>query len=105
MSARDALTETERAMLGYALDLAQDQIHSRGDEFTADDQAALDTLRRMADAGPDNTTPAAPGPGTCDCMETAPHPKLPCGHCAMDVCEDCKTCAACPHTCNEGGAT
>jgi len=57
------------------------------------------TARRMADAGPDNTTPNAPGPGTCDCMEPAPHPKLPCRHCAMDLCEDCKTCATCPHTC------
>jgi hypothetical protein len=45
--------------------------------------------------------PAGPA---CTCMAPAPHPKLPCGHCAMDLCEDCKTCAACPHTCNEGGA-
>jgi hypothetical protein len=47
--AASGLTTTERAILGYALDLAQDQIYARGDEFTDDDQAAVDTLRLMAD--------------------------------------------------------
>lgn len=46
-----------------------------------------------------------PEPATCYCIGPSSHRKLACSHCAMDLCEDCKTCAACPHTCNEGGAT
>ncbi|MGI5196548.1 hypothetical protein ACQEVY_23350 [Streptomyces sp. CA-288835] len=46
------LTEAERTMLGYALGLAQEQMYSRGDEFSADDQAAVDKLRRMAATDP-----------------------------------------------------
>jgi len=53
------LTTTERTMLHYALELAQDQIYSNGDEFTHDDQTALDTLRRVAD-GPDAATDTTP---------------------------------------------
>jgi len=41
------LSEAERTMLTYALDQAQEQIWV-GDGFTADDQAALDSLRRLA---------------------------------------------------------
>lgn len=44
------LSTTERDMLRYALDLAQEQMFSRGDEFTEDDQAAVDSLRRMTEA-------------------------------------------------------
>lgn len=54
------LSAAERTMLTYALDLAQDQIHSRGDEFTDDDQAAVDSLRRTAD----ETQPPASGSTT-----------------------------------------
>ncbi|MFJ2961214.1 hypothetical protein ACIPIC_02755 [Streptomyces collinus] len=43
------LSQTERGMLRYALDLAQEQMFSRGDEFGDGDQAAVDSLRRMAD--------------------------------------------------------
>ncbi|MFI7096810.1 hypothetical protein [Streptomyces lydicus] len=43
------LTTTERDMLRYALDLAQEKIYSRGDEFTDDDQNAVDSLRRLLD--------------------------------------------------------
>ncbi|WP_435246375.1 hypothetical protein [Streptomyces sp. NRRL F-5630] len=41
------LTETERRMLAYALDQAQEHIWSR-DGFTDEDQAAVDSLRRLA---------------------------------------------------------
>ncbi|MFE0800105.1 hypothetical protein [Streptomyces sp. NPDC058812] len=42
-----ALSPTERTMLGYALDQAQERIWSE-DGFTDEDQAALDSLRRLA---------------------------------------------------------
>lgn len=42
-----ALTEAERTMLVYALDQAQERIWSEGG-FTAEDQAAVDSLRRLA---------------------------------------------------------
>lgn len=42
------LSKTERDTLRFSLDLAQEQMFSRGDEFTDDDQAAVDSLRRMA---------------------------------------------------------
>lgn len=56
-----ALTEAERTMLAYALDQAQEHIWSR-DGFTAEDQAAVDSLRRLAavpaaEEQPDNETP------------------------------------------------
>lgn len=41
------LSGSERTMLGYALDLAEDQILTT-DGFTDEDQAAVDSLRRMA---------------------------------------------------------
>lgn len=41
-----SLTENERSMLGYALDLAQEKIWS-SDDFTEEDQDAVDSLRRM----------------------------------------------------------
>jgi hypothetical protein len=42
-----ALSPTERTMLTYALDQAQEHIWSR-DGFTDEDQAAVDSLRRLA---------------------------------------------------------
>ncbi|MFJ1653668.1 hypothetical protein ACIOC2_20220 [Streptomyces sp. NPDC088337] len=42
------LSTTERAMLRFALDLAQERMLSRGDEFTDDDEDAVESLRRMA---------------------------------------------------------
>ncbi|MFH8797081.1 hypothetical protein [Streptomyces sp. NPDC017941] len=48
-----ALTEAERTMLTYALDQAQEHIWSR-DGFTDDDQAAVTSLRRMADEAQQN---------------------------------------------------
>jgi hypothetical protein len=42
------LSKAERTMLTYALDQAQEHIWSR-DGFTDEDQAAVDSLRRMAD--------------------------------------------------------
>jgi hypothetical protein len=44
-----ALTAAERQFLRFALDLAQEQMFSRGDEFDSADEAALARLRRMAD--------------------------------------------------------
>ncbi|MFD5491595.1 hypothetical protein ACFWH4_01305 [Streptomyces sp. NPDC127091] len=41
-----ALTDIERQFLGFALDLAADEMASRGDEFNSDDEAALEKLRR-----------------------------------------------------------
>lgn len=44
------LTEAERTMLRYALDLMQEKIWSEGG-FTDEDQAAVDSLRARAAAG------------------------------------------------------
>lgn len=44
-----ALSDAERRMLAYALDLAQEKIWSE-DGFTDEDQTAVDSLRRLADA-------------------------------------------------------
>ncbi|MFC8423983.1 hypothetical protein ACFUN7_24410 [Streptomyces sp. NPDC057236] len=49
------LSDCEKAMLGFALEMAQEEIHARSLEFTADDKAALDSLRRMADETPAET--------------------------------------------------
>ncbi|CAL9369780.1 hypothetical protein [Streptomyces sp. enrichment culture] len=46
----EALSPAERTMLGYALDQAQERIWSE-DGFTDEDQAAVDSLRRLT-AGP-----------------------------------------------------
>jgi hypothetical protein len=43
-----ALSDRERAMLGFALEMAQEEIHARSLEFTDDDKSALDSLRRLA---------------------------------------------------------
>jgi hypothetical protein len=54
------LTEVERKMLEYALALAQDKIWSL-DGFTDEDQAAVHSLRRMADkTQPTQAKPATP---------------------------------------------
>jgi hypothetical protein len=45
------LGNDERAMLSFALDLADDQMASRGDEFTDEDQAAVSALRCLAAEG------------------------------------------------------
>lgn len=37
--------KSERTMLAFALDLAQEAIYSRGNEFSDEDQSALDRLR------------------------------------------------------------
>jgi hypothetical protein len=44
----DALTDTDRQFLTFALDLAGDQMASRGDEFGEEDAAAMEKLRRLA---------------------------------------------------------
>jgi hypothetical protein len=59
------LTDSERQFLAFALDLAQEQMFSRGDEFTDEDEAALKLLRRMADE-----TPAAE---VVPCVNPEPH--------------------------------
>jgi len=44
----EGLSESECTFLTFALDLAADQMASRGDEFEDEDEAALATFRRMA---------------------------------------------------------
>jgi hypothetical protein len=46
------LTASERLFLTYALELAADQMANRGDEFDENDEAALESLRTLAN-GPD----------------------------------------------------
>ena len=46
---REGLTVDERQFLTFALELAADQMASRGNEFDDADEAALKSLRRMAD--------------------------------------------------------
>ncbi|MYR84047.1 hypothetical protein GTY41_03585 [Streptomyces sp. SID685] len=43
-----ALTDREKAMLGFALEMAQEEIHARSLEVTDEDRAALEALRRLA---------------------------------------------------------
>ncbi|MFJ5893814.1 hypothetical protein [Streptomyces californicus] len=50
-----ALTDAERQFLTFALELAADQMASRGDEFDDEDEAALDKFRALA-----TPSPAAP---------------------------------------------
>ena len=67
------LTEPERRFLTFALDLAADRMLSE-DGFTGDDEAALESLRRMAAATrPDGNTP----------------PRCPDGPCAVSA-DDCR---------------
>ncbi|WP_405611255.1 hypothetical protein [Streptomyces sp. NBC_01508] len=54
------LTEAERQFLTFALDLAGDEMASRGDEFTDEDRAALGKFRRMAAAGSGGQAEAQP---------------------------------------------
>jgi hypothetical protein len=51
-----ALSEAERTMLAYALDQAQEKIWSE-DGFTDADQAAVDSLRRLAAEPEENSAP------------------------------------------------
>ncbi|MFJ8603418.1 hypothetical protein ACIREM_32870 [Streptomyces shenzhenensis] len=53
------LHDAERTMLTYALDQAQERIWSE-DGFTDEDQAAVDSLRRLAAGRSSTQTPAAP---------------------------------------------
>ncbi|MDT9688170.1 hypothetical protein Q5762_07340 [Streptomyces sp. P9(2023)] len=47
--AHPPLTDAERQFLTFALELAADQMYSRGDEFDDADDAAMARLRRIAD--------------------------------------------------------
>lgn len=51
----DALSAPERQLLAFALNLTANQMYSRGDEFTDEDDAALASLRRLTTARPDDT--------------------------------------------------
>jgi hypothetical protein len=42
------LSDRERGMLGFALEMAQEEIYARSLEFTDEDRAALERLRRLA---------------------------------------------------------
>lgn len=62
-----ALSEPERTMLRYALDQAQEAIWSQGG-FTEEDQAAVDSLRRLADEAQGTTCPGFETvPNRCGC--------------------------------------
>jgi hypothetical protein len=52
------LSDTDRKFLTFALDLAADQMASRGDEFDAEDEDSAERLRRVADETPQAETPA-----------------------------------------------
>lgn len=57
------LTDREKAMLGFALEMAQEEIHARSLEVTDEDRAALEGLRRLAEAQQD----AEPERGCAHC--------------------------------------
>ncbi|MFJ3984371.1 hypothetical protein [Streptomyces fungicidicus] len=46
---RGALRDREKAMLSFALEIAQEEIHARSLDITDQDKAALVSLRRMSD--------------------------------------------------------
>lgn len=69
-----ALTQTQRDMLRYALDLAEEQMLCVGDEFSEDDYAAVDSLRRLAAEPP----AAEEAELACTCGRTA---------CESDLCD------------------
>ncbi|MEU8756251.1 hypothetical protein AB0C88_37765 [Streptomyces chartreusis] len=62
-------TDSERTMLAYALDEAQEHIWSR-DGFTDEDQAAVDSLRARLNA-PTRPVPAPEAPAPHNTAETA----------------------------------
>jgi hypothetical protein len=64
-------------------------------------QYIADLLRQMADARkdtPEGETTQPANPDECTCM---PHRKFRCGHCEMDLCQDCGQCCGCD--CAKGG--
>lgn len=80
------LSAAERQFLTFALELAADEMASRGDEFDDEDDAALTTLRRMADETPQPETHRCGNcdgidPSTCltnpDRADEAQQPKTP----------------------------
>ncbi|MCI4045105.1 hypothetical protein [Streptomyces sp. TRM75563] len=83
---RAALTETERQLLGFALELAEEEIHARNLEIPEKDRAALTSLRRLAADAAAGVQPPTEGearrPGRCPvmipsvgrCEQNADHP-------------------------------
>lgn len=57
------LSDVERQFLTYALDLAADQMASRGDEFGLNDEAAMERLRRLAGEAQQDPTQDRPRRG------------------------------------------
>jgi hypothetical protein len=55
------LSEAERLMLRHALDLADANVSARPDEYTAADEAALTSLRRLADEAQQQREPSVHG--------------------------------------------
>ncbi|MET9056174.1 hypothetical protein ABZW50_34110, partial [Streptomyces bacillaris] len=62
---RAALSEIERQLLGFALELAEEEIHARNLEIPEKDRAALTSLRRLA--AEDAAGCAMPGFVGCEC--------------------------------------
>lgn len=71
---RAALSAADRQLLTFALDLAADQMTSRGDEFDADDEDAMERLRRLAagerdeQQAQDGRCPHGCDTSTCPCL-------------------------------------
>ncbi|MFF0166760.1 hypothetical protein [Streptomyces prasinus] len=61
-----ALTDRERAMLSFALEMAQEEIHARSLEFTDDDRTALERLRRLVDETQTGQPPVDEDPARID---------------------------------------
>lgn len=60
-----ALSDREKGMLAFALEMAQEEIYARSLDFTDDDKAALDSLRRMAADCPECGITGACNRGPC----------------------------------------
>jgi hypothetical protein len=81
-----ALSDTERQFLTYALDLAGDQMASRGNEFGAEDTAALETLRRLAgEAQQPETQARLAAYQTCGVCKSGYPTGGSCGTCAFNA--------------------
>ncbi|MET9056182.1 hypothetical protein ABZW50_34160, partial [Streptomyces bacillaris] len=65
---RAALSEIERQLLGFALELAEEEIHARNLEIPEKDRAALTSLRTLADAAAAGVQPPTTSEARlCDC--------------------------------------
>ncbi|MFC9987825.1 hypothetical protein ACFXKV_10175 [Streptomyces globisporus] len=66
---RAALTETERQLLGFALEMAEEEIHARNLEIPEKDRAALTSLRRLANDAAAGVQPPTTSEAHRPCFE------------------------------------